>query len=293
MNLPVGAIALFLMQWKLPEFEAADKSAKMDWPGVLLLALISGMFILGVTEGRESSFSSTSMAAFAAGAISLIAYLFYAWKKNEQALIPLTLFKSKNFSAAFASLFLAGFATNGPMLLLPMFFQNVKGLNVIASALWLIPQGIGMLVARPLVGKMTDKFGARFVVLPSIIISILGTLPFIYFDADTLHWMIWIVLFVRGIGIGGITVPVMSDSYVGIEKSLIPAASVATRIIQNIGAAFGSAILATVVSGALNAKEMTVANMANAYHLGFFASLIFMMISIIPSLFLTNKKRVN
>lgn len=292
-NLPIGVIALLLMQWKLPKFEAIDKSAKMDWPGVLLLALISTMFILGVTEGREPDFRTTSILAFAVGVVSLIAYLVYAWKKNDQALIPLSLFKSKNFSASFVSLFLGGFATNGPMLLLPMFFQNVKGLSVIESALWLVPQGIGMLVARPLVGKLTDQFGARLVVLPSIVISLLGTLPFVYFDSGTLHWMIWMVLFIRGIGIGGITVPVMSDSYVGLEKSLIPAASVATRITQNIGAAFGSAILATVVSGALSAKETTVTNMADAYHLGFLTSLIFMMISIIPSLFLTNKKRVN
>ena len=292
-NLPIGVIVLLLMQWKLPKFEAIDKSAKMDWPGVLLLALISTMFILGVTEGREPDFRTTSILAFAVGVVSLIAYLVYAWKKNDQALIPLSLFKSKNFSASFVSLFLAGFATNGPMLLLPMFFQNVKGLSVIESALWLVPQGIGMLVARPLVGKLTDQFGARLVVLPSIVISLLGTLPFVYFDSGTLNWMIWMVLFIRGIGIGGITVPVMSDSYVGLEKLLIPAASVATRITQNIGAAFGSAILATVVSGALSAKETTVTNMADAYHLGFLTSLIFMMISIIPSLFLTDKKRIH
>lgn len=292
-NLPFGVVALLMMQWKLPKFEAIDKGAKMDWPGVLLLALISGMFILGVTEGRESYFRATSILAFSAGAVSLITYLVYAWKKKNKALIPLALFKSKNFSAAFFSLFLAGFATNGPMLLLPMFFQNVRGLDVIASALWLIPQGIGMLIARPLVGKMTDKYGARLVVLPSIAITILGTLPFVFFDASTMQWVIWIVLFIRGIGIGGITVPVMSDAYVGLEKLLVPAASVATRIIQNIGAAFGSAMLATVVSSALSAKEATVSNIADAYHLGFITSLIFMMISILPSLFLTNKKAAN
>jgi len=176
-----------------------------------------------------------------------------------------------------------------PMLLFPMFFQNVRGLSVITSALWLIPQGVGMLVTRPLVGKMTDKLGARLVVLPSIVITIIGTLPFVFFDVGTVQWFIWIVLFVRGIGVGGITIPVMSDSYVGLQKSLVPAASVATRTIQNIGAAFGSAILATVVSNAINVKEVTVANIVGAYHSGFITSLIFMVISILPALFLTNK----
>jgi len=288
-NLPVGIIAIIIMQWKLPTFEAMDKSAKLDWLGILLLALLSGMFIFGVTEIKAQSTQATGVLSLVIGAISLVAYLFYAWKRKDQVLIPLNLFQSKNFSAAFLSLFLAGFATNGPMLLFPMFFQNVRSLNVIASALWLIPQGVGMLVTRPLVGKMTDKLGARLVVLPSIAITIIGTLPFVFFDVSTSQWIIWIVLFIRGMGVGGITIPVMSDSYVGLQKSQVPAASVATRTIQNVGAAFGSAILATVVSNALNVKEATVADIVGAYHAGFITSLIFMVISILPALFLTNK----
>lgn len=288
-NLPAGAIALLMMQWKLPKFEAMDKSAKLDWIGIFLLAMISGMFIFGVTEIRASRSHIIGVSAFAGGIASIVIYLFYAWKKKDSALIPLSLFKSKNFTASFVSLFLAGFATNGPMLIFPMFFQNVRGLNVILSALWLIPQGVGMLVTRPLIGKMTDKIGARFVVIPSVIITIAGTFPFVFFDAVTPEWIIWVILFLRGMGVGGISIPIMSDSYLGLQKSRVPAASVATRIIQNVGAAFGSAILATVVSNTLNGKEATAVNIAGAYHIGFTTSLIFMVISIIPALFLTNK----
>lgn len=287
-NLPVGALALIIAQWKLPKFEPVNRSAKLDWIGILLLAMLSGMFIYGITEIRaESKHAATGILALGIAFLSLISYLLYAWKQKSEALIPLDLFQSKNFSAVFFSLFLAGFATNGPMLLFPMFFQNVLGLDVITSALWLIPQGLGMLVARPLIGNLTDKIGARYVVLPSIAITIIGTFPFLFFDVDSAQWIIWIVLFIRGIGVGGITVPVMSDAYVGLEKSQMPAASVATRIIQNVGAASGSAILATVVSHVLGGAA--AANLAGAYHSGFVTSLIFMGISILPALFLTDK----
>ncbi|MBA4548367.1 multidrug efflux MFS transporter [Thermoactinomyces intermedius] len=289
-NLPVGAVALIIAQWKLPKFEPVNRSAKLDWAGIFLLALLSGMFIYGITEIRaESKHAATGILALGIAALSLISYLFYAWKQKSKALIPLDLFQSKNFSAVFFSLFLAGFATNGPMLLFPMFFQNVLGLDVITSALWLVPQGLGMLVARPLIGNLTDKIGARYVVLPSIAITIIGTFPFIFFDVATAQWIIWIVLFIRGIGVGGITVPVMSDAYVGLERSQMPAASVATRIIQNVGAASGSAVLATVVSHFLHQGGAVAAHLAGAYHAGFVTSLIFMVISILPALFLTNK----
>lgn len=288
-NLPIGVVSLLLLQWKIPNFKAVDKNAKMDWLGILLLSLISGMIIFGVTQIRGSGSRIIGLSAFAIGGIAFLMYLYYARKKKDLALIPLQLFKSKNFSASFCSLFLAGFATNGPMLLFPLFFQNVRGLDVITAALWLIPQGLGMLLARQTIGNLTDKIGARFVVLPSIAITIIGTLPFVFFDAGSNQWFIWVVLFIRGIGVGGITVPVMSDSYIGLKKQQIPAASVATRIIQNVGAAFGSAILATVVSNSLHGEAAVIPNITSAYHIGFLTSLIFMVISIIPALFLTNK----
>jgi len=288
-NLPIGIIALLLIHWKLPKFEAADTDSKMDWFGILLLALTSGMFIYGVTKIKGSNDNATGILFIVIGAVSMIAYILYAWRMKEKALIPLKLFLSRNFSASFLCLFLAGFATNGPMLLFPMFFQNVRGLDVITSALWLIPQGVGMLATRSLVGKLTDKIGARFVVLPSIFVTIIGTLPFVFFDMGTNQLFIWIILLLRGMGVGGVTIPVMSDSFVGLEKTQVPQVSISTRIIQNIGAAFGSAILATVVSNSMTGKTHTTANIFGAYHAGFITSLIFMVIGIIPALFLTNK----
>ncbi|MCL2859911.1 MAG: multidrug efflux MFS transporter [Oscillospiraceae bacterium] len=290
-NLPIGIVALILMQWKLPKFEPSNPSAKLDWAGIMSLSLASALLIYGITEVKSSDNSIGGIVSIIVGVALAIIYIVYAFRKKDNALIPLKLFKSKNFSASFISLFLTGFAVNGPMLLLPMFLQNIRGLSVITAALWLIPQGLGMLVTRSLTGKMTDKIGARFVAIPTILITLIGTFPFIFFDLSTSSWIVWLVLFIRGMGVGGYTIAVMSDSYTGLERSQVPQASTATRIIQNIGAAFGSAVLATMVSNYLIGKEGTIANMTSAYHVGFTASLIFMVVGVIPALFLTNKMK--
>ncbi|MCL2826798.1 MAG: multidrug efflux MFS transporter [Eggerthellaceae bacterium] len=287
-NLPLGAIGLVFLQWKMPRFEATEKSARLDWPGTALLAIGSGTLIYGVTEVMKADGRSFGAVLLVVGAAALAAYAAYALKRKEKALVPLGLFRSKNFSAAFISLFLAGFATNGPMLLFPMFFQNVRGLSVITAALWLIPQGVGMLIARPAVGRLVDRIGARFVVLPAIAATLIGTVPFVFFDANTSQWLVWAVLLVRGAGVGGFTVPLMADCFVGLAKPQVPTASVATRIIQNIGGAFGSAFLATVVSTFLATQA---GNLTGAYHAGFIASVCFMVAGIMPALFLTNKLR--
>ncbi|MCO7125317.1 MFS transporter [Sporolactobacillus shoreicorticis] len=216
--------------------------------------------------------------------------MIYAAVKKEQAILPLHLFHSKNFSAVMVGLFLAGIATNGPMLLLPLFFQNIKGFSVLNTGLILIPQGIAMLVARPLIGKLIDKVGARYVVLVSLAFAIVGTIPFVFINETSSLIIVSVVLFIRGIGIGGVTIPMMTDAYTGMVKQEIAQASVGTRLMQNIGGAFGSAVIATVVSLPIQGKTPTIPLMTTAYHNGFKLVLILSLVLLIPTLFLTSKK---
>ncbi|MGN6710165.1 MDR family MFS transporter [Anaerocolumna jejuensis] len=291
-NVPIGIIAIVLMILKLPDFTPVNIKAKFDFIGIILLGASSAALIYGITKAAKNATfnNSTTIGYVVAGAAILVIYMIYAAIRKEQAILPLHLFKMKNFSAVMAGLFLAGIATNGPMLLLPLFFQNIKGFSVLNTGLILIPQGIGMLVARPLIGRLTDKLGARNVVLVSLVLTIAGTIPFVFFGEASSLIIVSIVLFVRGMGVGGITIPMMTDAYTGMVKQEIAQASVGTRLMQNIGGAFGSAVLATVVSLSIQGKAPTIPFMTTAYHDGFMLALVLSLVLLIPVLFLTNKK---
>jgi len=291
-NIPIGILAIILMTLKLPDFTPANMKAKFDFIGIILLGASSAALIYGITKAAKSAaFNNSETIGYVVAGIAILAvYMIYAAVKKEQAILPLHLFKMKNFSAVMVGLFLAGIATNGPMLLLPLFFQNIKGFSVLSAGLILIPQGIGMLIARPLIGKLTDRLGARNVVLVSLTLAMVGTIPFVFFNEASSLIAVSIALFVRGIGIGGITIPMMTDAYTGMVKQEIAQASVGTRLMQNIGGAFGSAVLATVVSLSIQGKEPTVPLMTIAYHKGFTLALTLCLVLIIPTLFLTNKK---
>ncbi|SHN84510.1 MDR family MFS transporter [Desulfitobacterium chlororespirans] len=290
-NVPIGILAITLMIWKLPDFTPANIKAKFDFIGIILLGTASAALIYGITKAAKSATfnNSTTIAFVIAGVAILAIYMIYAAIKKEQAILPLHLFELKNFSAVMVGLFLAGIATNGPMLLLPLFFQNIKGFSVLNTGLILIPQGIGMLIARPLIGKLTDKWGARNVVLVSLALAIMGTLPFVFINEASSLIVVSVVLFVRGIGIGGVTIPMMTDAYTGMVKQEIAQASVGTRLMQNIGGAFGSAVMATAVSLSIQGKTPTIPLMTTAYHDGFMLALVLSLVLVIPSLFLTNK----
>jgi EmrB/QacA subfamily drug resistance transporter len=286
-NIFFAAIAIPVIAWKLPKFPALDKKAKLDYAGLGMLAALSFAFIYGIVEaGQHANFTnSTTLIWCGIGAVFLIAYIIYAKIVRNKALLPLNLFKHKSFSASSVGLFLCGMATNGPMLILPMLFQNVRGLSVIGAALMLLPQGIGMLIARPIVGKMVDKIGAKWVTIISVVITLVGTLPFLWVDGGTATWWILAVLLVRGFGVGGIIMPIMTDAYTGLDKESVPAATTGTRIIQNIGGAFGSAVLSTVIASML----LTTHNLVDSYQRGFLWAMILGAVIIVPAMFLTNK----
>jgi len=294
-NVPIGLIALFLIQTKMPRFPASHQRAALDWIGILLLGGLSASFIYGISRGTDGhGFGSAATVGFIAlGAVLTAAYVVYAYIRPASVIVPLRLFRYKSFTGSAVALFLAGTGTNGAMLLLPLFFQNVRHDSVIFAALALVPQGVGMLLVRPVIGSLTDKIGARMVVLAATAITFAGTIPFALFSPDVPYWMMGLALFVRGIGVGGITIPVMTDSYTGLSGPQVAQASVATRIIQNIGGAFGSAVLATVV--ALQLQQVVPgsahANVSDAYHTGFLVASVLTAALVLPALLLTNKAK--
>lgn len=249
-NIPVAIISIALILWKMPNYPAQNKHAKLDIVGISLLVISSSSIIYGMVKAaHQATFTNKTTVTFLIiGFLSLVLYVGWALLRRKYAVIPLKLFSFASFDGSAVGLFIAGTLLNGAMLLLPLYFQNVDHMSVIMAALALFPQGLGMLIVRPLVGRLTDSIGAKYVVLVSTIITFVGTVPFYWINQNTNYWIVASILLIRGIGAGGIFTPLMADSYTGMQKSDVPSATVGTRIIQNIGSAFGSALITTLVT---------------------------------------------
>lgn len=259
-NVPIVILAVALNIWKLRDFAPFNPKAKLDWFGTVLLAGGSIGLIYGMMKGSENAknFFNSQMIVFCTLGLGLfVVYAIYNAIRHNDTVLPLRFFKNKHFTAANIGIFLAGIASNGPMLLLPLFFQNTRGFSVIEAALMLLPQGVGMFIARPVIGKLIDNLGARPVVLVSAAISLLGTIPFIFVQTNTNLYYLAVILFIRGIGIGGLQMPMMTDIFIGLDKQDIPGASVGQRIIQNVGSSFGSAVVSAVVTAVIVSKNLS------------------------------------
>lgn len=293
-NVFIVLIAAPLMMKKLPDFEPFKKDSKLDVFGIAVLSCMSAALIYGITKAADHAtfYNRAAVLWVGVGLALAVIYLAYNRIRNNQTVLPLNLFAHKRFSAASVGLFLANISIMGPMLIFPLFFQHFRHYTAIEAALALIPQGVGMLVTRPLIGKMIDRLGAKYVVMVSLAISLIGSVPLIFITDHTSMVWIAVVLFIRGTSFGGIILPLTSDAYTGLDSRELPEAGVGINMIENLGSSFGSAIVATVISAVSQGLQPTIANELKGYHAAFLVSVIVLAAIFIPGLFLTHKKRM-
>lgn len=292
-NFPIVIFSALLIIFASPNFESSKSGKKLDVPSVVLLGGTFTGFILGISKISElvAGTSNKAVLPLVISVVLMIGYVVYALLRSNRALVSLKLFTIRNFSASTILLLMSGLTVNGVMFLLPLYLQNIRGLSVIWSGIYLISQGIGLLLSRSLVGKLTDKLGARIVVQVSALIGIVGTLPFTLFTAATNNTWIILVLFVRGIAQGGLTIPVMSDSYINVPKELISEATTATRMLQNIGGAIGTTILAVVIQHTIGLQTPAPELLLVSYHNAFIFTVASLVVALLPAFFLTNNRK--
>lgn len=289
-NIPIVVFSALLIIFALPNLEPSKNGKKLDIASIAFLGGSFTSFILGISKVSElvTGTSNKAILPLVISVLLMVGYVVYALLKPNHVLVSLKLFSVKNFSASTILLLMSGLTVNGVMFLLPLYLQNIRGLSVVWSGIYLISQGVGLMFSRSLIGKLTDKVGARNVVLVSAFIGIAGTLPFAVFTASTKNIWIIVVLFIRGIAQGGLTIPVMADSYKNIPKELIAEATTATRMMQNIGAAIGTTILATVIQHTIGSQAPTKELLLSSYHNAFAFTIGSLLLALIPALFLTN-----
>jgi EmrB/QacA subfamily drug resistance transporter len=290
-NVPL-CLAGLVMAWRgLPSGRPAGGGQRLDVTGLLLLppALVALLYGLAEVSTGGGFGHPGVIIPLAAGAALLAAYAAHALTTVRSPLVDLRLLRVRSFSAASSLLFLAGLSIYGANLLLPLYYQSARGDSALAAGLLIIPQGVGSLLPRTLAGKLTDKVGARPVVLAGIALAALGTVPFALAGAHPDDVLLGAALVVRGAGLGAATIAVMAGAFAGLDRGQVPSASSVTRIVQFLGGSFGAAVLVAVILGGQVAGN---AGLAAAFDTTFWWCVGFTALALVPALFLSSGIRM-
>jgi EmrB/QacA subfamily drug resistance transporter len=268
---------------------AAAPRPRLDVPGLLLIAPGTSVLLLGLANaGTAAGFGHADVIVpLAAGVALLAAFTGYALRR-ARPLVELRLLARRSVASSSAVVFFSGFSLYGALLLMPLYYQDVRGASALTAGVMLVPQGIGSLLSRFVTGSNIDRFGSRVLAVIGFVIVAAATVPFALAGPHTSEWLLGAWMVVRGFGLGAVTMPVMVAGYIGLGKQQIPHASVLTRTAQQIGGAFGAAVLAVILESAVAAHPATV---ADAFDVAFWWSAGFSVVAVLLSLWLPGAQR--
>ncbi len=245
-NIPIGIVAIVLAIRMLPGHERTDASSRLDVRGLALLSPGLVLLVYGLSQAGQGSTLSVAL-PIVAGAALIIGFVLHALRSRITPLIEVILFRNRSFAAAAVTSFCFGASLFGGMLLLPLYYQVVRGESALSAGLLMAPQGIGAALVMPLAGKLTDQYGAGRIVPGGLLVAILGTVAYTQLGAHTGYALLATSLFVRGIGFGFVMMPAMAAAYQTLSREQVPRASTAINIVQRVGGSIGTALVAVVL----------------------------------------------
>jgi EmrB/QacA subfamily drug resistance transporter len=289
-NVPIGMLALVSALRTLPRVEP-QPTDRLDVPGLLLMATGVPLIIYGLAEiGSTGSFTSPKVLVSCFVGLALVG-LFVAYAlRARRPLLDIRLYRRPTFSSASVAMFCLAAALFGAMILMPLYWQDVRHQSVVDAGLLMAPQGLGAAMVMPLAGRLADRFGGGAIALIGVLITAVGTIPFGLIGAHTSTVWLSIVLFLRGTGIGFGFMPAMTAAFASLERSELSDATPQLNVLQRVGGSLGTAVLAVVLQRALVGAH-TSAAAASAYGTAFWASAIIAAVGIGPCLVLLRAER--
>jgi EmrB/QacA subfamily drug resistance transporter len=263
---------------------------RLDVRGLFLLPPGIATIVLALSNaGSSAGFGHPDVITpLMIGAALLVAFTIYALHRTNP-LVEIRLLAVRSVGSSSSVIFLSGFSLYGAMLLLPLYYQEVRGVTALTAGLMLVPQGVGTLLSRQVAGPLTDKIGARSIAAVGFLIVAASTVPFA-FTATTNAWLLPIWLLFRGIGLGAVTMPVMTASYIGLDRRQIAHSSVLTRISQQVGGSFGTAVLAVILEHQISLHGS--AGLVSAFHVAFWWATGFSAVAVVLCFWLPGRKQV-
>ncbi|MFF4347681.1 MDR family MFS transporter [Streptomyces sp. NPDC001530] len=243
-NLPLGVVALLAVSAVL-HLPKKRVEAKIDYLGAGLLALgISSIVLVTTWGGSEYAWGSARiMELIGIGVAALVGFVF--WQTKAAApVVPLHIFKSRNFTLMSIIGFITGFVMFGAVLFLPLYQQSVQGASATNSGLLLLPMLGAMLAVSMVAGRVTTNSG-RYKVFPLVgsVLMIVGLFLLAQMDTETTRLTSGLYMAVLGAGMGCLMQITMLVAQNSVEMKDMGVASSSTTLFRTLGSSFGVAIM--------------------------------------------------
>ncbi len=280
-NLPIGIVAVIFGALFLERTGTID-AGRFDVPGFVLGGAGLGLLMYGVSEGPLKSWSSTDVIASCVTGAVLLGIFVVVELRTTRPMVDLRLLSGRLFRSTNVVMFLAAAAFLGMLYLIPLYFQDARGLSALQSGLSTFPEAFGVMIGAQFASRLIyPRIGPRRHITGGLLGLVVCLLALTQITVTTNLWFIRALMFLLGWMMAQVMVPNQAASFAMITPESMGRASTFFNTMRQVGSATGVAILSTVLigvgstqaSGGSTAPDMT------AYHLAFFTAALFALVA--------------
>jgi EmrB/QacA subfamily drug resistance transporter len=252
-NVPIGVIGLALAVWLIPVLPT--QKHRFDLLGVLLSGIGMFMIVFALQEGQSHHWAPWIWGTLAGGVGFVAAFLVWQSVNRNEPLIPLVIFRDRDFSLSNLGVATIGFVMTATFLPLMFYAQAVCGLSPTRSALLTAPMAIVTGVLAPFVGKIVDRSHPRPVIgFGFAVLAIAMTWLSIEMTPTTPIWRLVLPLTAMGIGSAFIWAPLAATATRNLPPQLAGAGSGVYNTTRQVGSVLGSAGMAAFMTSRISAE---------------------------------------
>ncbi len=247
-NIPIGIAALFMVVAFLHVPHTARKS-RIDWWGAVTIVLAVVPLLLVAEQGRTWGWGSAlTLGLTGLGVLGIIAFIFTERAMKDDALLPLSLFKSSTFSMTTILGVIVGLGMFGGMISLPLIIQIVYGASPTEAGFLMLPMVAGLMVASIGSGQITGKTGKYKIFL--IVGSAMMSLAYLYLSQVKADWEIWQVsigMVLMGLGVGQLMQTLTIATQNAVAAKDIGVATSSATFFRQMGGTLGVAVFLSIL----------------------------------------------
>ncbi len=262
-NVPLGIIAVIYAYFALAK-DHTEPSESLDLLGVALMSPGLALFLYGVSSiPGKGTFNDPKV--YVNMAIGVVLMLLFVWHsfRPKHPLLDLRLFKNRNLTVSIITMFIFAAAFFGGLLLVPTYYQQVRGESTLAAGWLVAPQGFGAMLTMPLAGYLVDRVPVGRIVPFGLLAIIAGMFGMTQIEADTSKWAISGLLFVMGLGMGGTMMPIFTTALRTLTAHALARGSTLLNITQQIASSVGVAVMSVILTNNLKESPLAIPAIAS------------------------------
>jgi DHA2 family multidrug resistance protein len=250
-NIPVGILAFYMINRFVhdPSYIKHAKVPPFDNIGFGTLVVWTGFMQIVLDKGQEDDWFSATWLCWAVFfiVIALAWFIVHSWR-CKHPLVDLKVLKDRNFGLGCLLIFLFGVSIYSTITLLPLYYQELLGYTAFTAGLVVAPRGLGAITAMPVIGYLSNRADARWLLTFGFLVFGCTTLYFGNLTLDISPTTLLIPIIITGFALSFVFVPITTAAYGTLRNDQIGNASGIFNLMRNIGGSIGISVAQTLLT---------------------------------------------